>query len=121
MKRFVALITAFLLLTGQAVAGTVYITEYNSILIGPQGAQSQVTLEPPLADQTITSSGVSAASAAVNAQTRIVRITTDSIVCVVSGTAPTATTGKRRMAADTVEYFAVPLGQSWKFAVITCT
>lgn len=121
MKRFVALITAFLLLTGQAFAGTVYLTEFAGILVGPQGVQNQVALEPPLADQTITSSGVTAASSAVNAQTRIVRITTDSIICVVSGTAPTATTGKRRMAADTVEYFAVPLGASWKFAVITCT
>lgn len=121
MKRFLALITAFSLLTGPAFAGTVYLTEYASILVGPAGVQNQVALEPPLADQTITSSGVSAASSAVNVQTRIVRVTTDSIVCVVSGTAPTATTGKRRMAADTVEYFAVPLGASWKFAVITCT
>lgn len=122
MKRFLALITAFSLLTGQAFAGTVYLTEYASILIGPAGAQNQIVLEPPLADQTITSSGASASSAAVNAQTRIVRLTTDSIVCVVSGTGTvTATTGKRRMAADTVEYFAVPLGVSWKFAVITCT
>ena len=125
MKRLVALIAAFSLLTGQAFAGTVYLTEYATILVGPQGIQSQVALEPPLAEQTITSSGASAASAAVNAQTRIVRITTDSIICVVSSTAanttPTATTGKRRIAADTVEYFAVPLGGAWKFAVITCT
>ena len=122
MKRLVALIAAFSLLTGQAFAGTVYLTEYAGILVGPQGIQSQVALEPPLAEQTVTSSGVSASSAAVNAQTRIVRVTTDSIVCVVTGTGTvTATTGKRRMAADTVEYFAVPLGQSFKFAVITCT
>lgn len=121
MKRFVALLAAFSLLTGQAFAGTVYITEFAGILVGPQGVQNQVALEPPLADQTVTSSGASAQSSAVNAQTRIVRITTDSIICVVSGTNPTATTGKRRMAADTVEYFAVPLGASWKFAVITCT
>lgn len=121
MKRFLALITAFSLLTGQAFAGTVYLTEFGNIAIGPAGAQIQVAVEPPFAEQTLTSSGASASSVAVNAQTRIVRITTDSIVCVVSGTAPTATTGKRRMAADTVEYFAVPLGASWKFAVITCT
>ncbi len=121
MKRFAALITAFLLLTGQAFAGTVYITEFAGIQIGPQGAQVQIALEPPLANQTVTSGGVSAASSAVNAQTRFVRITTDSIICVMSGTAPTATTVMRRMAADTVEYFAVPLGASYKFAVITCT
>lgn len=121
MKRFLALITAFSLLTGQAFAGTVYLTEFASIAIGPAGAQNQVALEPPTAEQTLTSSGASAPSAAVNAQTRLVRITTDSIICVVSGLTPVATTGKRRMAADTVEYFAVPLGVSWKFAVITCT
>lgn len=122
MKRLVALIAAFSLLAGQAFAGTVYITEFAGILVGPQGIQTQVALEPPTAEQTVTSSGVSASSSAVNAQTRFVRITTDSIVCVVSGTGTvTATTGKRRMAADTVEYFAVPLGASYKFAVITCT
>ncbi len=122
MKRFLALIAAFSLLTGQAFAGTVYITEFAGILIGPQGIQTQVALEPPLAEQTVTSSGVSASSTAVNAQTRFVRITTYAIVCVVSGTGTvTATTGKRRMAADTVEYFAVPLNGSYKFAVITCT
>lgn len=121
MKRFVALIAAFLLLTGQALAGTVYITEFAGIQIGPQGAQVQIALEPPLANQTVTSSGVSAQSSAVNSQTRFVRITTDSIICVFSGTNPTATTAMRRMAADTVEYFAVPLGASYKFAVITCT
>ena len=121
MKGFAALITAFLLLTGQAFAGTVYITEFAGILIGPQGVQTQVALEPALANQTVTSSGASAQSAAVNAQTRFVRITTDSIICVLSGTNPTATAGQRRMAADTVEYFAVPLNAAWKFAVITCT
>lgn len=121
MKRLVALIAAFSLLTGQAFAGTVYLTEYAGILVGPQGIQTQVALEPPLANQTVTSSGASAQSAAVNAQTRFVRVTTDSIICVLSGTNPTATTAMRRMAADTVEYFAVPLGQSFKFAVITCT
>jgi hypothetical protein len=121
MKRFLALVTALSLLTGQAFAGTVYLTEYASILIGPQGVQNQVALEPPLANQTITSSGTAAASSAVNAQTRIVRVTTDSIICMTSGTTPTATTVMRRMAADTVEYFAVPLGASWKFSVITCT
>jgi gentisate 1,2-dioxygenase len=122
MKRLVALIAAFSLLTGQAFAGTVYLTEFGSIPVGPAGVQIQVAVEPPFAEQTLTSSGASASSVAVNAQTRIVRITTDSIICVVSGTGTvTATTGKRRMAADTVEYFAVPLNAAWKFAVITCT
>lgn len=121
MKRFFATLTALLLSCQVSFAGTVYLTEYAGILIGPQGVQTQVALEPPLANQTITSSGASAASSAVNAQTRFVRVTTDSIICVTSALAPVATAGMRRMAADTVEYFAVPLGASWKFAVITCT
>jgi hypothetical protein len=121
MKRFLTFLAVFLVFAQQALAGTVYITEFAGIQIGPQGAQVQVALEPAITDQTITSSGVAAASSAVNASTIIVRIHTDSIICVVSGTAPTATTGKRRMPADSTEYFAVPKGQSWKFSVITCT
>jgi hypothetical protein len=121
MKRLLSLVTAFLLLTGQAFAGTVYVTEFATISIGPQGLQAQVVVEPELADQTVTSSGAHAESSAVNAKTRIVRITTDSVICLTSGLTPVATTGMRRMAADTVEYFAVPLNVSWKFSVIACT
>lgn len=121
MKRFLLLLAAFLLFSQQAFAGTVYLTEYATILVGSQGSQVQVALEPPLADQTITSSGTAAASAAVNVTTRIVRVHTDAIICVTSGTAPTATAGMRRMPADSTEYFAVPLGRSWKFSVITCS
>lgn len=121
MKRFLSSLAVFLLLSQQALAGTVYLTEFAGILIGPQGTQAQVALEPAITDQTITSSGVAASSSAVNASTILVRVHTDSIICVVSGTSPTATTGKRRMQADSTEYFAVPKGQSWKFSVITCT
>lgn len=98
-----------------------YITEYAEMQIGPAGRGGQMPLEPPLAEQTVAIGVGSVASSAFNAATRFVRLHTDAICSVEFGTAPTATASKARMAANQTEYHGVPLGASYKVAVITNT
>lgn len=52
-------------------------------------------------------SGGAAASAAFAATTTLVRIHTDAVCSIKFGTAPTATTSNRRMAAGQTEYYFV--------------
>ena len=74
--------------------------------------------EPPLAEQTVAIGGASVAcSNAFHAQTRLIRVHTDAICSIAIGKAPTATAAKKRMAANTTEYFSVESG--FKIAVIT--
>ena len=77
--------------------------------------------EPEVASQIVAIGGSSAASNAFNESTRFVRIHTDSICSIVFGIGPTATTTNRRLAANATEYFGVPIGQSFKVAVIANT
>jgi hypothetical protein len=99
---------------------TLYITEYADIA---QTIRSSVPFaqEPAIADQTVAIGGASAQSSPFNATTTYVRIAADVICSISFGTNPTATATKRRMAANGVEYFGVPAGQSYKVAVITNT
>lgn len=92
-----------------------YITEYTSFTTA--GFPS----EPEVASQTVTVSGTTAASSAFSTQTNLVRLQCDGICSVLFGTAPTATTSKRRMTAGQTEYFTVPPGQLYKVAAITNT
>lgn len=96
-----------------------YITEYAGLMPSPVGGQGQVPMEPPLAEQTVAIGGSTAASNAFNSQTRLIRLHTNSICSVEVGTAPTASTTTGRMAANQTEYRGVPLGLSYKVAVIT--
>jgi hypothetical protein len=98
---------------------TLYITEYAQLMPSPVGGQGQMPMEPPLAEQTVAISGSSAQSNAFSAATRFIRLHTDSICSVEIGTNPTATASKGRMAANQTEYRGVPVGQSFKVAVIT--
>lgn len=98
-----------------------YITEYAEMQIGPAGRSGQMPMDPPLAEQTVAIGGSSTASAAFNAATRFVRLHTDAICSIEFGTAPTATATTGRMAANQTEYRGVPLGQSFKVAVISNT
>lgn len=98
---------------------TLYITEYIDIMHAP--GEVQLGVEPETTTQTVSISGSSAASAALNGATRFVRLHTDAICSVLFGTAPTAAATNRRMAANQTEYFAVPQGKSYKVAVITNT
>lgn len=98
-----------------------FITEYAGLASPSQGQLGQMPLEPPLAEQTVAIGGGSLPSAAFNAKTKFVRLHCDAICSVEFGTAPTASNLTGRMAANQTEYRGVPLGASYKVAVITNT
>ena len=103
-----------------------YITEFAAFALpGAPGGLGQVAAQPPLAEQAIANTGGNTQSNAFNANTRFVRLHTDSICAIEFGTNPTAVaagaTGTARLAANQTEYFGVPKGQSFKVAVILST
>lgn len=96
-----------------------YVTEFRhggATTLG--GNVAQVSQEPALAEQAFTFT-TTTQSAAFNANTRFIRVHTDSICSIAIGLNPTATTDSRRMVAGQTEYFAVPGG--WKIAAVTNT
>lgn len=97
-----------------------YITEYADMAQTVRGG-AQVAAQPSVANQVIDYSAGVASSAAFNALTTYVRIHTDAICSIAFGTAPTATTASKRLAADNTEYFGVPIGQSFKVSAIANT
>lgn len=96
----------------------VYVTEHTEPSVFQGGLKSVVQM-PPLATQTLTSSGASQQSAAFNAKTKMVQIHTDGIVSLEFGSNPTVTTNSFRLAANTTVYFQVTPGD--KVAYITNT
>jgi hypothetical protein len=77
-------------------------------------------MQPSIADQTISLSGSSAASSAFNAQTKFVRLVTDTTCFIafgVSGATPSATASNAMLPANVIEYFGVQGGG--KVAAIT--
>lgn len=96
---------------------TLYVTEFADL--GRVGGISQVGVQTPTAEQTVSIGASSAASSAFQNNTKFVRLHTDSICSITFGASPTATSSKARMAANQTEYYAVPNGQSYKVAVIT--
>ncbi len=88
-----------------------YVTEFETPG-GRAGGMFPVAAEDGnIIDQTpVDYSGGAAASAAFGAQTKLVRIHTDAICSIKFGTAPTATTSNRRMAAGQTEYYFVRPG-----------
>jgi hypothetical protein len=96
-----------------------YITEFGAQGRDQQNFIAPVATMPALVQQTVAISASSAASAAFGAQTAMIRIESDTTCSVIVGTAPTATTTSMRVAADSPEYFAIPMGQSFKIAVIS--
>lgn len=99
--------------------GSLYISEYAGLELARNGQPIQAGAEPSLATQKITTSGVSAQSAAFNAKARFIRVHTDATVSITFGADPTATANHARMVAGQTEYFAVVPGQ--KLAAITNT
>lgn len=97
----------------------VFVTEYAGVArVG--SAYPPVAKGPPLAEQRL-AVGSETKSNAFHASTAIIRVHTDAICSVLIGTAPTATTSSARMAADQTEYFAVPVGASYKISIIANT
>lgn len=95
---------------------TLYITEYERV----DNSNPPVAMVPAIAKQAVTFTGTSAASAAFNARTKMVRIHTDAICSIVFGTTPVAVATDSRMAADQTEYFALSKADL-KVAAITNT
>ena len=81
----------------------------------------QVGAEPGVADQTITTSGTSAQSAAFNANTRLLAISTPAAqaVCCLFGASPTALVTSLRLPANSIVLFGVKPGD--KVALIDVT
>jgi hypothetical protein len=101
------------------MAGTLYITEYAGmgVFVGANGVPGQMPFEPPLAEQTVATAGV---SSAFNAKTTIVRLHCQangmSVLMSTAGTA--AATTNKRLAQNQTEYVAVPKGQAFKVAAV---
>lgn len=96
---------------------TLYIAEYKNM--GAAGDTVPAAMLPALNHQAVTISGTSAQSAAMNAQTRFVRVQSDTNCFLLGGTNPTATTSSMPLTAFVPEYFAVPENVSFKIAGIT--
>lgn len=100
---------------------TLYIAEIVDVALSRHGSPPELAQVPPVAEQTVAIGGSSTQSSAFGSTTRVVRVHVDSICSIAFGTNPTATTSTMRMAAGQTEYFAVPVGQSYKIAVIQNT
>jgi hypothetical protein len=96
-----------------------YITEYDNLARDTRNFVIPAGQEPALVEQTIDIGESSVASLEFGSATQFVRIHTDAICSIDFGVSPTATTGSKRMAADTTEYFGVLPG--YKVAVISNT
>lgn len=101
---------------------TAYLREYANI---GNATAAQAPQEPALADQTITTSGTTAASSAFNAQTRLLAIATpaaQAVACLFSatrGATPTALITSLRLPANGLFFFNVYPGD--KVALIDVT
>jgi hypothetical protein len=96
-----------------------YVTEFSDTM--RQGGPIMVAMEPENASQTVAIGAGSVQSSAFANNTQLIRLETDAVCSVKFGTNPTATATNRRLQAGDVEYFGVPLGGSYKVAVITNT
>lgn len=98
------------------------VREYADVALS---TRAQAPSEPALADQTITTSGTSAASAAFGANTRLIAISTpaaQAVACLFSatrGATPTALTTSLRLPANSLVFFGVYPGD--KVALIDVT
>lgn len=99
---------------------TLFVSEYAELGSSRNRQQGlPVAPEPALAEQAISFTGTPGLSAAFNASTRFIRVHTTGICSILVGSAPTATTSHKRLAADQTEYFAVTPGD--KISAITNT
>jgi hypothetical protein len=96
----------------------IYISEYSDEGMDAKGRIMPCAKEPAIANQRVAVGLSSTQSAALNANTTLVRINTDVDCCVLFGLNPTATTSSRRMAGNQTEYFAVQQNSGLKIAVI---
>jgi len=86
---------------------TLQISEYRSMALDVNGKTVEAAQLPPLAVQNITISGTSAQCAALNANTKFVRLIGDVGFRIEVGANPTATSSSQRHPADAGEYFGI--------------
>lgn len=98
-----------------------YVTEFSDEGQCVRGALPAVSVTTYVEQTPVVIGAGSLLSAAFAASTVVVRIETDAICSIAFGASPTATVNTMRMAADNVEYFAVPPGLAYKVAVIANT
>ena len=100
---------------------TLFVTEFqHASAAGPGNTPMPMAMQEPLAEQAV-SFTTTTASSAFNAATRFVRLYSTADCHIAFGTAPTATTGKMKLKADSAEYFAVQPGASIKVAAVTAS
>ena len=98
---------------------TLYISEFTGMGLDASGRVVPAACVPPVAQQAVAFTGTSAQSAAMNAQTSLVRVQTDTACALEFGTNPTATATKLQLSVNSPEYFTVPVNTSLKIAAIT--
>jgi hypothetical protein len=97
---------------------TLYVAEYEKLLVDTNGHVVLAPHEPPLVEQTITIGGSSTpATNPFSSRTKFVQLSTDAICSVAFGKNPTATTSNQRLPANTVVFKGVHAGDF--VAVIT--
>ena len=87
----------------------------NTLSLGVVNGVIQTTLAAAL--EKVTISATTAQSAALNADTKFVRVLADANCCIIAADNPTATTSDLPLTAEGAEYFGVIAGQ--KIAAIT--
>lgn len=103
---------------------TAYIREYADVAV-TFGKHAQCGAEPAIADQTITTSGTTAASNAFNANTKLIAISTpaaQAVCCAFSatpGASTAATTSNLRLPANSIFFFGVKPGDKVNLIDVT--
>ena len=97
---------------------TLYITEHTQLANADFGGAIQAPLEPHVAEQTVAIGASSEQSNPMQNSTRLIRVHTDAACHIAIGENPTANTLKRRMIADSTEFFGLPPYGTFKIAVI---
>jgi hypothetical protein len=95
-----------------------YISEYSHLATDAAGNVIAAGREPAVAEQDVDVDGTSSQSAALNAQTRFVRVHADVACNILFGADPTATVDIKHLEAGVTEFFGVQAGQAIKIAVI---
>ena len=99
---------------------TLYITEYESLVVDPNNYPIQIPKEPHVATQAITISSSHAESSQFNALTKFVRITTDTDCYVIFGDSSVqSTTSHPLLSANAVEYRGITAESQYLSAVTT--
>lgn len=98
---------------------TAYIAEYTGLGLTNSGRGQFPSDEFLVAEQTVAIGGGSVQSSPFDLTTRFIRLHVDAICSIAIASNPTATTSKKRLAANQTEYFGVKPG--WKIAVISNT